>query len=170
MIHSCLQYYVIHLSSGSSYISKLKTGNFFIIPTGVLHRYAADERSPWTIYWVHFKGINTKLMINNFLSRKESYCAYVEYQESRVRLFEGMYSNLEMGYSSDKLIYANMCLPHFLSSFIYKDNYNISPRKQSKNQINQSINYMEQHFDKMLSLQEMATSVNLSASPLFLCF
>ena len=51
-----------------------------------------------------------------------------------------MYSNLEMGYSSDKLIYANMCLPHFLSSFIYKGNYNIPLRKQSKNQINQSIN------------------------------
>jgi len=75
-----------------------------------------------------------------------------------------MYSNLEMGYSNDKLCYANMCLPHFLSSFIFKENYNLSPRKQSKNQINQSINYMKQHIDEMLSLQKMAASINLSAS------
>src|SRR6185503_17455696 len=66
--------------------------------------------------------------------------------------------------SNDKLCYANMCLPHFLSSFIYKENYNLSPRKQSKNQINQSINYMKQHIDEMLSLQKMAASINLSAS------
>ncbi|MEO8719468.1 MAG: AraC family transcriptional regulator [Ginsengibacter sp.] len=142
----------------------IKPGNFILIPTGVMHKYAAVERSPWTIYWIHFKGTNTNALINNFFTQNESYYGSVQYQESRIRLFEEMYSSLEMGYSNDKLVYANMCLPHFLSSFIYKENYNLSPRKQSKNQINQSINYMKQHIDKMLPLQAMAASVNLSAS------
>jgi len=169
-LHGCDQDILIYCQEGTGAVNlkseeyKIRPGNFFIIPTGTPHTYAADERSPWTIYWAHFKGTNTAAMINNFLTQNESYCGSVEYQDSRIRLFEEMYSNLEMGYSSDKLIYANMCLPHFLSSFIYKENYNLSPRRQSKNQINQSINYMKQHIDEMLSLQEMAASVNLSAS------
>jgi AraC-like DNA-binding protein/mannose-6-phosphate isomerase-like protein (cupin superfamily) len=142
----------------------IKPGNFIIIPTGVPHKYAADERSPWTIYWVHFKGANTHSLVNKFLTQNESYYGSVEYQESRFKLFEEMYSNLEMGYSNDNLCYANICLPHFLSSFVYKENYNVSPKKQSKNQINHSINYMRQHIDEMLSLQAIAASINLSAS------
>jgi AraC-like DNA-binding protein len=166
----CNQNILIYCQEGIGSINikneeyKIKPGNFFIIPSGVPHTYTADERSPWTIYWVHFKGANTNLMINDFLSRNESHFSYVEYHESRIRLFEEMYSNLEMGYSNDKLCYANMCLPHFLSSFIYKENYNLSSKKQSKNLVNKSIHYMKQHIDEMLSLQAMAASVNLSAS------
>jgi len=169
-LHGCDQDILIYCLEGRGSVKiknqeyEIKPGNFFIIPCGVPHKYAADQRLPWTIYWAHFKGTNTNKLINDFLVKNESYCGYVEYNESRMRLFEEMYSNLEMGYSNDNLCYANMCLPHFLSSFIYKDNYNLSPRKQSKNQINQSINYMKQHIDEMLSLQEMAASVNLSAS------
>jgi AraC family transcriptional regulator of arabinose operon len=29
---------------------------FFVLPEGVAHRYAADLDDPWTIYWVHFSG------------------------------------------------------------------------------------------------------------------
>ncbi|MEO5995808.1 MAG: AraC family transcriptional regulator [Chitinophagaceae bacterium] len=169
-LHGCDQDILIYCQEGTGWAKindeeyKIEQGNFFIIPSGLPHTYAADERSPWTIYWAHFKGTNTRSIINNFLEQNGNYCGYVDYLESRIRLFEEMYSNLEMGYSNDKLCYANMCLPHFLSSFIFKENYNLSTRKQSKNQINQSINYMKQYIDKMLSLQQMAASVNLSAS------
>jgi AraC-like DNA-binding protein/uncharacterized RmlC-like cupin family protein len=169
-LHGCDQDILIYCQEGRGLVTiksedyKIKPGNFFIIPSGIPHNYAADEVSPWTIYWIHFRGTNTQTIINNFRTQNESYCGTVEHNESRIRLFEEMYSNLEMGYSSDNLCYSNMCLPHFLSSFTYKENYNLSPSKQSKNQINHSINYMKQHIHEMLSLQEMASSINLSAS------
>ena len=169
-LHGCDQNILIYCQEGMGLVKiknheyKIKPGNFLIIPSGVPHKYSADERSPWTIYWAHFRGNNTKIIIKNFFKQNESYIGYVDYLESRIRLFEEMYSNFEMGYSNDNLCYANMCLPHFLSSFVYKENYNLSPRKQSKNQINQSINYMKQHIDEMLTLQAMAASINLSAS------
>ncbi len=34
----------------------LEAGNAFVIPAGHGHAYGADEKDPWTIYWVHFKG------------------------------------------------------------------------------------------------------------------
>lgn len=154
--------------NGTAQIKKegyeLNPGDFIMIPQGVAHHYSADEKSPWTIYWIHFKGNITRNILNTFHSKNNSYKGSVDYQDSRVRLFEDMYSNLEMGYSNDNLCYANMCLQHFLTSFIFNDNYNVADKKQSIDTINVSVSYMQQHIHEMIALKTMAQSVNLSAS------
>ncbi len=153
---------------GSAQINKetyqLNPGDFIIIPQGVEHQYAADETNPWTIYWIHFKGKIAKNILTTFLLKNNSYKGSVDYQDSRIRLFEDMYSNLEMGYSNDNLCYANMCLQHFLTSFIFNDNYNLADKKQHIDTINASISYMQQHIDEMIPLQLLAQWVNLSVS------
>lgn len=142
----------------------LAPGNFVIVPTGVPHKYAADEKNPWSIYWMHFKGDLTKKMIATFKFQPGDHVGYVSFQENRLRLFEDMYTNLEMGYGYDNLSYANMCLYYYLSTFLFADNYNMTAKKQSQSTINQSISFMKNHIDEMLTLADMASSVNLSAS------
>ena len=34
----------------------LPADHFFIIPPDIPHAYYADEKNPWTIYWIHFSG------------------------------------------------------------------------------------------------------------------
>ena len=34
----------------------IRPGTLVVLPPGVAHRYAADERDPWTLWWVHFAG------------------------------------------------------------------------------------------------------------------
>ena len=34
----------------------VKANQYFILPAGKPHAYGANEQSPWTIYWIHFKG------------------------------------------------------------------------------------------------------------------
>ena len=69
-----------------------------------------------------------------------------------------------MGYSNDNLSYVSLCFVHFLSSFIYNDNYSISSKKQNLDQINSSIIYMQNNLDKTLPIGKIAQSVNLSPS------
>lgn len=40
---------------GNSY--EVAANQYFILPAGVPHRYQADAEEPWTIYWIHFKGV-----------------------------------------------------------------------------------------------------------------
>ena len=35
----------------------VSANQYFILPAGVPHAYASDKSYPWTIYWIHFKGI-----------------------------------------------------------------------------------------------------------------
>lgn len=143
---------------------ELNPGDFILIPAGIAHQYAADETNPWTIYWVHFKGFIATHIISSFLKKNGSFKDTTNYQDSRIQLFEDIYSNLEMGYSTDNLCYVNLCLPHFLTSFIFDANYNIADKKRSDDTINRSINFMQKNLDKMLTLKSLAESVHLSAS------
>lgn len=143
---------------------ELNPGDFILIPAGTAHQYAADETNPWTIYWVHFKGHTATNIINSFLKKNGSFKGTTNYQDSRIRLFEDIYSNLEMGYSTDNLCYINLCLPYFLTSFVFDANYNMADKKRSNDTINCSINFMQKNLDKMLTLNSLAESVHLSAS------
>ncbi|MGN6540831.1 MAG: AraC family transcriptional regulator, partial [Ginsengibacter sp.] len=142
----------------------LAPGDFIVIPANTMHQYGADAANPWTIYWVHFKGDFTNKIIETFLQKNISFKGMIHYQDGRIRLFEEMYSNLEMGYSADNLCYVNMCLQYFLSSFIFHDHYHIADKKQSNDAINCSIAFMQENIDKMLTLKLLAESVHLSAS------
>ena len=35
---------------------QISANQYFILPAGIPHLYAADDNDPWTIYWIHFKG------------------------------------------------------------------------------------------------------------------
>ena len=143
---------------------QLNPGEFMVIPKGTSHNYAADETTPWTIYWIHFKGNVVTGLINNFILKNGNYKSFVDHNDSRIHLFEDLYLNLEMGYSNENLCYVNLCLLHFLSSFLFRENYSFADKKQSIDIVNISIGFMQKNIDKMLTLKEMAIGVNLSGS------
>jgi AraC-like DNA-binding protein len=142
----------------------LDPGDFILIPANTVHHYSADDANPWTIYWVHFKGDLANNIIETFLRKNISFKGTANYQDSRIHLFEDIYSNLEMGYSSDNLCYVNMCLQYFLTSFIFNEHYNIADKKQSNDTINSSIAFMQENIDKMITLKSLSDCVHLSAS------
>jgi AraC-like DNA-binding protein len=153
---------------GTAEINKKKyhlgPDSFLIIPVGCSHSYAADEKDSWTIYWLHFKGDKARSIVDTMIHQINGHNGLVSFQQKRINLFEDIYSSLERGYGNDNLCYANMCLWHYLSSFMYNDKFNMSETKNAKahDKVELSINYMQQNLSRMLSLNEIATSVNLS--------
>ena len=75
-----------------------------------------------------------------------------------------MYNQLERGYSTDHLLYSNMCLFHFFATFIYTNTYTESGELQYKDTHDLAIDFLNKSLDKTLTLEEIAASVNLSAS------
>lgn len=170
------QHILIYCIEGSGWVQIAETrlsvssGEFFVVPAKTPHFYAANKDNEWTIYWIHYKGKVLDKVTNLLLKELNGYKSAVSYSENRIKLFEEIYSNLERGYSIDNLRYANLCLSYFLSSFLFKDKFDIVAPVGTRDVAGIAIDYMQKHINQMLTLNEIALSVNLSVSHLAAIF
>ncbi|MEN2416275.1 AraC family transcriptional regulator [Flavobacterium mesophilum] len=139
--------------------------DFFIIPaTTEEMSYGADENDPWTIYWVHFSGNDMENFNKGFNIGLYDGPQQIIYNEKGIELWLSMYQNLEMGYSKENITKANLCLYHFISSFLYPDK-NLSEKKQEeKDLISSTIAFMRTKLTEKLTLEDLALTNQLSAS------
>lgn len=141
----------------------LSQNQVFIIPSHKTHSYEAEESNPWSIYWIHFKGINTPFYSTIFgkvinLDDKRS--------SDRLDLFEDIYQNLEMGFYPNNLEYSSSCLQLFLASIKYIDQFLKSKTVDTDilDVIQMSIIFMKNNLTKKITLQQIAEHVGFSSS------
>jgi AraC-like DNA-binding protein len=61
-------------------------------------------------------------------------------------------------------MYANMCLWHFLTTFLFNDRYATSGKLVNKDSADLAIDYLRNNIDKVLTLEDIAAQVSLSPS------
>jgi AraC-like DNA-binding protein len=143
----------------------VSVNQFFILPATKEHvRYGADENDPWTIYWVHFSGndmysFNSSFGISLLDGPKE-----IIFNEKGLELWDTMFKNLEMGYSTENLCKANLCLYHFISTFLYPQKYLDEKKQLAQDLINDTIVFMRSKLADKLSVEDLAQRNHLSAS------
>lgn len=140
-----------------------EAGDFIVIPAKAPHSYSAGEKDPWSIYWVHFKGTVSDEIVSG-IEKKNGLKGFILFKEKSIELFNEIYTQLERGYSSDNLMYANMCLWHFFTTFLFNDKYNASGKLSNKDSVDVAIDFLRDHIDSVLSLEEIARKINLSPS------
>jgi len=144
--------------------SEVGPNQFFVLPQNVEHAYASTEDNPWTIYWIHFGGESLPQFNGLHAVQKHFKPFYVKNSGEIIMMFSRMYKALELGYSTDNLIFANLCLPHFLSLFIYNSkNTTVSP-PDKLDVVDSAILYMQEHINENISLQDLSSHYNYSAS------
>lgn len=168
--HGIDQHILIHCIEGKGTAKiggrkyELSPDSFLIIPGGCAHSYAADEQDSWTIYWVHFKGDNANIIVDTMMRQLNGHHGLVHFQQKRFNLFEDIYTSLERGYGNDNISYANMVLWYYLASFLYTDKFDLSENRQTKenDKVELAINFMQENLSNMLTLGDIAGSVNVS--------
>jgi AraC-like DNA-binding protein/uncharacterized RmlC-like cupin family protein len=164
------QHILIYCDKGAGSVSigkelhEIKPGDFFVIPKNIPHIYAADNHNPWTIYWLHFKGDIADAIVEQLKKNMNGFKGSIRYAEKTISLFHEIYDQLERGYSNDNLIYANMCLSHYLTTFIFNHKFDPTGGVQEKDNIDLAIDFLQKNIDKSLRLETIANSINLSAS------
>lgn len=164
------QHIIIYCVEGRGWIDidkkriEIGPSQFIAIPAGVAHKYAANEKDPWTIYWIHFKGEIAAYIVELILQNSKNYKPELAYNEHRIKLFEDIYANLEKGYSQDTLRYVNMIFYHFLSSLLYEEKFNYVDHKKEEDVIALTIELMQKKIHTTLSLQDFADFAKLSVS------
>jgi len=136
---------------------------FFILPQNVKHSYGSNDNNPWSIYWIHFGG--DMLSYFNSIQTVQTYFKphHVKSSSEIFSCFSNIYKALELGYSKDNLLFANMCLSHFLSLFITMPrHFTVSNDKLSC--VDQAILYMRENINKNISLNEFSSLYHYSPS------
>lgn len=139
---------------------------FLIIPADMPHKYGANEKSPWTIYWAHFKGIQSPSFVSMLSRQFKELVVYSPFLEERLRIFDSIYESLASGYSLDNLAYSSISFSYLLASFCFTGKFATAHahRGIEKNVVDVSIEFMRDHLDKPLALEAIASSINLSVS------
>jgi AraC-like DNA-binding protein len=137
---------------------------YFVVPAQAGHRYGADKDAPWSIYWMHFSGeVAACLMPYPNQVLEIDHAPNARFSD-RILLFEEIYRNLGMGYSTDNLAYASICLWHLLGSFKYLAQFRKIKDTNLTDPVSRAIEYMRAKLPGKLSLDEIASHCGMSLS------
>ncbi|MDV6169771.1 helix-turn-helix domain-containing protein [Flavobacterium sp. DG1-102-2] len=171
------QYILIYCYKGEGVISVenreviVKANTYYIIPPGVAHSYYAKESNPWSIYWLHFTGVQAPYFYEKFAAQHPDGVPLLSLEERRISLFDSLISVMESGYSESNLEYANLSLWQLLNAFLYDRFFADEVRKNSENNtVDAVIEYMKKNLDSVLKIDIIAAHFNYSPSHFFTLF
>jgi AraC-like DNA-binding protein len=134
-----------------------------IFPPGIPHKYKADNLYPWTIYWMHFTGINSTELSNYLLEKNFSKPLDVAFNDERNKVFDKMFSAAELAANPEKFNYLSLSLPFYLASF--KEESSLGLLDGNKYEpIDVSIKFMKENLSSNYTLKYLAEQVSLSTS------
>ncbi len=142
---------------------EVKTNEYFILPQNVAHSYGSSKHNPWTIYWVHFGGdilpsFNTLETVSHFKP------VLIQNSNEILSCFAKIYKTLELGYSIDNLLFANMCLSNYLTLFVYNAKHSVDTHTDKTSCVDRAILYMQERINENITLNEISNHFNYSTS------
>lgn len=171
------QYILVYCYKGQGTIETdtgaihLKPNTFYIIPPGVAHHYHAHPRHPWSIYWLHFTGVQATYLYEKFTVLSAGAIPALRLDERRVSLFDSLIDIMEAGYSLPNLEYVNIALWQLISTFLYENYFLEGGRKDiERNPVEDAIDYMKTHLEGAIKINDVAAHFNYSASHFFSIF
>jgi len=137
---------------------------FFILPQNIAHSYGNDPEHPWSIYWIHFGGDALPAFNETLAVQRHFKPFHIKNSADTVSIFTKIYKALQLGYSIDNLLFANMCLSHFLTLFIYNARHTEAVGTEKADCVDSAILFMQQHIDENISLNDLSKHYNYSVS------
>lgn len=158
-------YLLIYCSAGNGRIrigentQRITIGDLILLPPSVLHEYQADDQLPWSIYWLHFDGELAEEYASTI--RTEGYRANIGLQHALIEHFERLFNMRERGISVSTYltICAQVKLLLLTASILSK---RPEVEQTSHNSLHDAIDYMRNHVDEDLHLEQLASLCNLS--------
>ena len=80
----------------------VSANQYFILPAGVPHSYASNKSTPWTIYWIHFKGILAPFYAKDANRPMDIQPEQHSRISTRINLFEEIFNTLRRRGNSER--------------------------------------------------------------------
>lgn len=144
---------------------------YFIIPAGEPHTYAASPTRPWSIYWIHFRGALAQHYARHAATPQSIAPSLTSRIHRRHELFDEIYATLQQSLTIESLRYAMAAFHHYLASLLYVKAYRTAaPRGGDTDAVDAVIHYMEENIGKQLTLADITAYSGFSQSRLSAIF
>lgn len=168
----CNYWMLIYCTDGTGWYTlnnqtyQVEKNQFFFLPPHKAYAFGADDKNPWTIYWVHFRGKSANKYVPEELTIKNLTHNATSRFEDRFNLFEELYSSFSMAYVKEYMIYSSICLSMFLATFTFLPQYrHIKSHFVFENEFSAKvIRYMQENVHCNLTLASLASYFNYSPS------
>lgn len=150
----------------------VSANQYFILPEGLPHTYAADETEPWTIYWIHFCGTLAKHYAAGCITPQDVTPSMASRINARINLFEEIFNTLHSSFAIENIRYAMATFCHYLASLRYLQQYREADPSsgQQSDIVRLVIHYFEENLERHLTMQELTAYSGYSASRLSALF
>lgn len=150
----------------------VKANQYFIIPAGSAHTYAADDNDPWTIYWIHFKGRLSGHYASGCMRPVDVMPCADSRISARISLFDEIFMTLKNSFAIESIRYAMASFQHYLASLRYIQQYRaVKDNMENSSDIAGIVtHYFAENVERRVTLAEVAAYSGLSTSRLSSAF
>ena len=151
---------------GNKHKCQIKANQYVMISGGEDYSYGADEKDPWSLYWIYFDGTKAQLMCKDHDKPLNASSVIDSHASYRIELFEEIYFMLSDGRNIERMTYASLCFHHLLATLTFVDLYSVATnrRKPSDNFVHVAIAYMSEYVESTLPINELAAKCGYSRS------
>lgn len=178
--NGCGEYLLIYCVKGEGWFrlngkhQVVPSNHFFILPAEQPHQYGSGTENPWSIYWIHFKGLKARYICEQLPGVRLIDMGEHSRINDRISFFEELITALELGHDEEMINYANLSLNHLLSTFLYIQSYrNVKLRKKGKQNtffISLATHYMNENIEKKITLKDISSYFGYSESHFYRLF
>ncbi len=135
-----------------------------LIPPGIPHAYAADNRAPWTIYWMHIIGDHMPEYARALNASADQPVMQLKRGGQLIHHFDEFYNTLKYGYTPPALLALSTSLAHFLGELNLQRCRSGQQDLTLESNLHATIEFMHLNIYKSLTLKELAQYARLSVS------
>ncbi len=166
-------HYLIHyISSGKGtytydgHTTKLEAGDLFLVRPDMEVSYRADERSPWTYYWVGFAGTDAGAILEaTDLCGKNNVLRSISYGDSLKKQLASI--NDAFGNSFIHAVRMTGELYRMLALIVEHASHTSPITPDDSEQVRRAIDFIDSHYSYPISVEDIASYVGVSRSTLF---
>lgn len=144
----------------------IERGTLCLIPPDVPHTYNADDADPWSLFWIHFRGGHTQDVLASLGVTEQQPLLYVPDVQRMRASFEAVYACLNYHYSDAGLLAMSAQLLRFIGDVkLHRvQSKSVPGSQQAEDGVVATVDFMQEHLDLPLSLDDLARRAGQSVS------
>lgn len=139
----------------------IEQNDVLLIPKELIHKYQADKKNPWTIYWAHMEGHLFEQFMDILALNKWNLKVSLSNSDNIRNEFKELINIREQGFSLNSYILASNLLKK-LMSLLTIETTSLQTLRQKHFQLETVKAYFEENITGSLTLEQMAATTSLS--------